>query len=257
TYQQFVHYRNEALVYGLLAPDEGSLFLSAEAAANRKTAESAAREALALAGVEAESATAALAPGFPAARKAETAADCYALLLVLASVRGQQPLPGEGGKERYEEALRILDRARQLGFQTRAYHLRRAHCLEQLGEQEEARKDRGLGAFLPPEGALDHFLVGEEQYRRGDWKQAMHAFNRALSLQPAHFWAQFFLAVCHLKLQHWEAAKAGLNACLFQQPDFVWAYLFRSFANEKLQELPEAEADSQKALHLNPNADAR
>src|SRR5262249_21773298 len=113
------------------------------------------------------------------------------------------------------------------------------------------------GAFLPPEGALDHFLVGEEQYRRGDWKQAMHAFNRALSLQPAHFWAQFFLAVCHLKLQHWEAAKAGLNACLFQQPDFVWAYLFRSFANEKLQTVPEAEADFQRALQLNPNEDAR
>src|SRR5262249_44883674 len=81
--------------------------------------------------------------------------------------------------------------------------------------------------------------------------------NRALSLQPGHFWAEFFLAVCHLKVQHWEAAKAGLNACLTQQPDFVWAYLFRSFANVKLQALPEAETDFQKALQLNPNEDAR
>ena len=53
---------------------------------------------------------------------------------------------------------------------------------------------------------VDHFLVGEEQYRRGDWEQAMNSFNRALSLQPGHFWAQFFLAVCQLKGQHWEAA---------------------------------------------------
>jgi tetratricopeptide (TPR) repeat protein len=185
------------------------------------------------------------------------AADCYTLLLVLAGVRGQQPLPGEGGNERYQEALRILDRARLLGFQTRAYHLRRAHVLEQMGKQEEAREDRVRAASLPPQGALDHFLAGEEQYRRGDWGQAMTSFNRTLSLQPAHFWAQFFLGVCHLKVRHWEAAKAGLNACFSRRPDFVWAYLFRSFVNEKLQALPEAEADFQKALQLNPNEDAR
>jgi tetratricopeptide (TPR) repeat protein len=256
-YQQFVQRRNEALVYGLLAPDEGALFLGAEAAANLKTAESAAREALALAGLEAASEEAALAPGFPAPRRAEMASDCYALLLVLASVRGGEFLPAEAGKERYREALRILERARKLGFETRAYHLRRAHFLELLGEQREARKHRDRAASLPPEGALDHFLLGEEQFRRGDWEQAMSSFNHALSLQPAHFWAQFFLAVCHLKVRRWQAAKAGLNACLAQQPDFVWAYLFRSFAHEKLREVPEAEADFQRALHLNPNEDAR
>jgi serine/threonine-protein kinase len=255
-YQQFARRRDEALLYGLLAPDEGALFLGAEASANSGTAESAAREALALAGVGL-GAEKAVDPGFPAPRRAEVAADCYALLLVLASVRGQQPLPGEGGKGRYQEALRILDRARQLGFQTRAYHLRRAHFLQRLGELGEARKARERAASLPPEGPLDHFLVGEEQYRRGDWERAMNSLNRALGLQPAHFWARFFLAVCHLKGRHWEAAKAGLNACLGQQPDFVWAYLFRSIANEKLQALPEAEADFQKALQLEPNEDAR
>jgi tetratricopeptide (TPR) repeat protein len=256
-YQQFVRLRDEALLYGLLAPDEGALFLGAEAAANLHTAESAAREALALAGVEAESGTAAPGSGFPASRQAEVAADCYAMLLVLASVRGQQPVPGAGGKERDQEALRILDRAPQLGFQTRAYHLRRAYFLERLGEPEEAKKARDRAGSLPPEGAPDHFLIGEEHYRRGNWGQAMNSFNRALSLQPGHFWAQFFLAVCHLKVRHWDAARAGLNACLTRQPDFVWAYLFRSFANEKLQALPEAEADFQKALGLNPNEDTR
>src|SRR5207247_6629526 len=103
----------------------------------------------------------------------------------------------------------------------------------------------------------DYFLLGEDQYRRGDWDGAIASFNRTLAEQPAHFWPQFFLAVCHLRTQRWEAAKAGLNACLTQHPDFVWAYLFRSFANERLQALPEAEADFQKALQLNPNEDAR
>jgi tetratricopeptide (TPR) repeat protein len=261
-YQQFVQRRDEALLYGLLAPEEGALFLGAEAAGNLKTAESAARKALALAGVNTGSEKL-LDPDFPASRKSEVATDCYVLLLVLASVRGQTPVadapgsPSQRGKERYHEALRLLECARQLGFQTRAYHLRQARFLQRLGEQKEAKKARERAASIPLEGALDHFLIGEEQYRRGDWEQARNSFNVALRLQPGHFWAQFFLAVCHLKGQHWEAAKAGLNACLTQQPNFVWAYLFRSFANEKLQAPAEAEADFRKALQLNPNEDAR
>jgi serine/threonine-protein kinase len=256
-YRLFVQRRNEALVYGLLAPDQGALFLGAEAKATLKKAASAAREALALAGVGGESVPTALAPDLPAPRKAAIAADCYTLLLVLAGAVGQQPLRGEGRQERHREALRILARARQLGFQTRAYQFRRANFLERLGERAAARQARDRATALPPQGALDHFLIGEEHYRRGHWERARNSFNRALGLEPAHFWAQFFLAVCQLKVQRWEAAKAGLNACLTQQPDFVWAYLFRSFANTKLQALPEAQADLQKALRLHPNADAR
>jgi tetratricopeptide (TPR) repeat protein len=256
-YQQFVERRNEAFFYGLLAPDEGGLFQGAEVSTQLKTAESAAREALTLAGVDAESKSAAFPRDLPAPRRSEIVADCYALLLVLASVRGQPSLPDEASKQRYQEALRILDRACQLGLQTRAYHLRRAHLLEQLGEREEAQKDRDRAATLSPEDPLDHFLAGEELYRRSEWQQAMASFRRALSLQPGHYWSQFFLAVCHLKMQQWEAAQAGFNACLAQQPNFVWAYLFRSFAAERLQALTEAEADFQKALLLKPNDDAR
>src|SRR5205823_2022516 len=144
-------------------------------------------------------------PSFPPGRRSEVAEDCYTLLLVLAEVREQQSIPDRGGSERYREALRLLDGAHKLGFETRAYHLRRAHFLEQLGEHGEAARDRERARSLPPEVALDHFLVGEEQYRRGDWEQAKNSFNRALALQPGHFWAQFFLAVCHLKSQDWEA----------------------------------------------------
>ncbi len=255
-YRHFTERRDEALVYGLLAPDEGALFLGGEPAANLRTAASEAREALALAGVGAGPGTAAPGHDFPEPRQAESAADCYTLLLVLASVRAQQPLPGEGDKERDREALRILDRAGRLGFETRAYHLRRAHFQEQLGERGEARAEMDRAASVRPAGALDYFLVGEESYRRGDWKQAGDSFDRALTLEPAHFWAHFFLAVCHLKAQDWDAAKADLNACLARQPDFVWAYLFRSFANEKLAAPADAEADFQKAQQLNPNADA-
>jgi len=250
-HKQFVQGRDKAFLYGLLTPDQGALFLGAERAAILQTAEVSAREALALAGVDPELENAALASGFPASRQSEITADCYALLLVLASVRDQ------GGPERSREALRLLDRARLLGLQTQAYHVRRAHFLEREGKAEEARKARSQAAARAPAGAFDYFLIGEEHYRRGQWEQAGRSFNQTLSLQPGHFWSQFFLAVCYMKGQHWEAARAGFNACLSQQPDFVWAYLFRSMANEKLQALAEAQADFQKALQLNLNEEAR
>jgi serine/threonine-protein kinase len=256
-YKQFLQHRNEALFYGLLTPDRGTLFTGPEVAANLKAAETAARQALALAGVGVEAETGVLAACFRGPRQAEITADCYALLFILAEARGQQPLPNQADAARYREALRLLDRAGQLGPETRAYHLRRSYFLGQMGEQEEAKKARHRAEALPPQSALDHFLVGEECYRRGAWEEALNDFNRVLAVQPGHFWAQFFLAVCHLKLQQWETAKAGLNACLALQPDFVWAYLFRSFANEKLRAFAEADADFQQALQRGPNEDAR
>jgi tetratricopeptide (TPR) repeat protein len=248
-YRQFVECRDEALLRGLLAPDEGALFLGATPAAHLQTAESATRQALILAGVDLDSESAAVATDLPAVRKAEVAADCYALLLALAGLQGQQA--------RDRDRLRILDRARALGFETRAYHLRRADVLEQRGDPQAARNEKERAAALPPQGALDHFLAGEDAYRRGEWAQAVNSFNQALGVQPGHFWAQFFLAICELKLQRPEAARAGLNACLAQQPNFVWAYLFRSYANEKLRALDQAEADFQQALELGPNEHAR
>jgi tetratricopeptide (TPR) repeat protein len=110
---------------------------------------------------------------------------------------------------------------------------------------------------LAPAGALDHFLIGLGYYWRGAWDEARSAFRRVLDVQPGHFWAQFYLAVCDLKLRHGEAARVGLNVCLSLKPDFAWAYLYRGLASEQLQAPAEAQADFQRALQLNPNTEAR
>jgi tetratricopeptide (TPR) repeat protein len=138
-----------------------------------------------------------LGSNFPIDRQCESAADCYALLLVQAGIRAHAP-DSLGAKERRQEALRILDQACALGIQTRSYHLRRARILELLGETPEAQRTRELAASVPLDTALDHFLIGEQQYRRGAWEQARDSFHRAVHQQPGFFWAQFFLAVCQL-----------------------------------------------------------
>jgi tetratricopeptide (TPR) repeat protein/predicted Ser/Thr protein kinase len=256
-YQQFVQLRDDALLHGLLAADEEALFLGGGADSNLQAADVAAKDALAIAGIDLYSESAARSPNLPASRQREIAADCYVLLLIAATAKAQQTLPDQNKVALLQQTLSTLDRASRLGFETRAYHLQRARLLDLLGQQAKADNERDRASSLAPQTALDHFLAGEEQYRRANWASASNSFNRALSLQPGHFWAQFFLAVCQLKELQWDAAKASLNACLTQNHEFVWAYLFRSFANEKLHASGEAEADFEKAMRLNPNDDAR
>jgi eukaryotic-like serine/threonine-protein kinase len=254
-YEKFVQCRNDAFVHGLLARDDGALFVGA-ASDNLQKADLAARDALDLAGVEIATSSEPAMP-LPSARRAEATADCYALLLMLASVRAQQAPTGDERRAARQQALAMLDRASELGIETKAYHSRRAGLLEQLGEVAEAGEERKRAESARLAGALDHFLLGDEQYRRGDWKKAMNSFNRALRLEPEHFWARFFLAVCHMKAEQWEAARASLNACLAQKRDFAWALVFRSFANEKLLAHAEAHEDLETVLRRNPNDDMR
>jgi eukaryotic-like serine/threonine-protein kinase len=253
-HHKFLQRRNDALFYGLLADDEGALFLGFPATANRQKAESAAREALALAGLDVQTPAPAVA-SFPGVPDRELAEDCYMLLLVLANVKGRQASAGGKDQGHYDEPLRLLDAAGKLGIRTSTYHTRRADLLNKAGKPEEARAARA--DIVIEESPLDNFLVGEEQYRRGKFAEAGASFDRVLARQPGHFWAQFLQAICQLKSQQWATAKTGFNACLSQQPEFVWGYLFRSFAHEKLQEWANAEADFSNAQRLDPKEDAR
>lgn len=254
-HQKFLEKRDQALLYGVLTPEHGSLFLGSDAEANRQTAEAAAREALALAGVDPHSDKPAVALAFPERQRLEMKEDCYALLLVMANAQARgAPAAGE---DRRREAFQLLDAARKLGFETRAWHSRRADLLARFGDADAATKAREQAEATPPTSALDYFLLGEEQYRLGQTQQAMIAFHRALGLRADYFWAEFYLAMCHLKAEEWETARAGLNSCLARHPGFIWGYVFRSIVHEKLREPANADTDFAKALELNPNDDAR
>jgi serine/threonine protein kinase/Tfp pilus assembly protein PilF len=274
-HRKFIQLRNEALSLGLLTSAQGALFTRDEAAARWDSAEKAAQQALTLAEPRVHTSGVALHPAFAAARKEAVVEDCYTLILLLATGMARRTVEGSRDREpangttavtsvrpesataRLQKALRLLDRASQLGIETRAYHLRRADILRQLGRQGDADEHLERAQAVQAKGMLDHFLEGEERCRQGAWAQASHSFKQALAKEPSHFWAQFFQAICQLKLQHWEEARAGLTSCLAQQPDFVWAYLFRSFANEELHALSEADCDFTRALQLNPSVDAK
>ena len=133
----------------------------------------------------------------------EVAASCYELLLILAAAEPSA-----------EAGLHRLDQAARLRPATTAYHLRRATCLSRAGRESEAKHERELAQASGVVTAFDHYLIGQERYKRGEWRAAASSFYRAIQLETDHFWAQCFWSVCCLQLKQFSEAKTGLNACL-------------------------------------------
>jgi eukaryotic-like serine/threonine-protein kinase len=170
--------------------------------------------------------------------RAEVNDGCYTLYVVLAGLLGD---PREG--------LEALDRAASLRPSTRAYHLRRAECLEANGNVDLARRERDLAARQEPKTSFDHFLTGRERMHAKRWDEARQHFDQALQSQPDHFWSEFMLALCYLQLERPSEAKASLNACLRAQPEAPWLHLMRAVASGN-----SAAAEQQVAGHDLTNA---
>jgi serine/threonine protein kinase/Tfp pilus assembly protein PilF len=233
-YGEFFSHRDEALFYG-------TLFTGVDLPTNLLETQKAARAALASFGIEPESAAGlegveALTPE----QSAKITTGCYELLLVLAETVARQHRP--------EQALRMLDRAKSLRPPTKAYHLRRARYLEQLGDRAGSQDETALANGQAPSGALDYFLVGEDEQRHGKLVQALADFREAVRLDPDHFWARYSQAVCYLRLGHYDEAKVELTECLVRRHDFLLGYGLRGFASGKLNQFDRAEEDFATAL---------
>jgi tetratricopeptide (TPR) repeat protein len=189
---------------------------------------------------------------FTAEEEAEVRQGCYELLLVLADLHAQAR-PDEAPEQRREKArlaLRVLDAAAGLRLRTHAYHLRRARFLEQAERPADAASERDEARRRPPLSDLDHYLVGNELYRQGDSSAAEAAFVEALRRRPDHFWARYFLALCHVKHGQFAAAREALTSCAAQKKSVVWIYLLRGVVLGRLQRYADAEADFALALQI-------
>jgi serine/threonine protein kinase/Tfp pilus assembly protein PilF len=207
-------------------------------------------------------------------QQTEVGEGCYELLLVLAEAVATQ----DAGQ--VDRALRILERADRLRpDHSRAYHLRKASCLARRKDPAGEARELAEAQRVRPKTAFDHFLSGQQEYKRHRLPEAIQDFEIALRQKPDHFWAQCLLAICYSQTSRFEAAKSCLNACLQTDPDFAWLYLLRGFASGQLGarqlslvkgsperegalkasaefEFDEAEADFQSALerlHRSPD----
>jgi tetratricopeptide (TPR) repeat protein len=233
----FTERRFEAVYYGNLAT-------GADWVAHRRRGEQAARKALELFAVTSDGKGAPVFSRHIRKDKVGEITDgCYELLLLRADLLAQ-PKPGQAPAEReaqVEQALRSLDRAADLGplgpRPTRAWYLRRARYLTQLGRPGPAADARKRAEATRPVRALDHFLLGDEYYRQNQVPEAVQAFETTLHVQPDHFWARYFLAACYLKQKRWAEAELALSACLARRSDLPYAYALRGYANGELAAL--------------------
>ncbi len=242
---EFRRQRDTALFHGLIAFAGGALLTGRGASDHWREAKEAAARALGLAGGPPQ-----LGARFgKQARPAEVAADSFLLLLLTAD-----------GASTDQEALSTLRRAAQVWPTTRAYSLRRVLYLERAGGRAAAAAARQQAEALPLVTALDHFLVGQDHFRRGNLRAARRAFEEAVALQKDHFWAQCFLAVCCLREGRPAEARAALTVCVMARPDFVWAWLLHGYAQRELRAFAGAEADFREAerlLNAEANDEAR
>src|SRR5262249_21527907 len=128
-----------------------------------------------------------------------------------------------------------------------AYHLRRAHYLGLIGEEEEQRREKARAEAAPPTSTLDYFLTGVHLYQQAELDRAARMFDMALGQRQDHFWSQFFLAATRLRQRNWQAADFSFSLCLGRHPGVPWALLLRGFARVELARFDAAEADFRQA----------
>jgi serine/threonine protein kinase/predicted Zn-dependent protease len=258
-FQRFTRRRDDALFRGTLFA-ASQLAPPDRAASDVKTAREAAREALSIAGVIDDGQ-----PAFPESayltsdERLELSASCYDMLLMLSQAATQLPPDTTPDEQRRQatEALTTLERAGRLRPPTPAYHLRRAHLLTMLGDQAGALAEQERARTVRSESASDYYFAGVDQYQRGEIAEAARSFRDALRLQPNHFEAQCFLAICSLNAGRPGEARVGLTACIGRRPDFAWTYLLRGFAAVQEADDADAEADFAAAFRLDDSNPVR
>ena len=142
-----------------------------------------------------------------------------------------RPALGEDPRLQAQRALEVLDRLARRRPPARAERLLRAVCLASAGEVPAAELERLVAERMPIDDAAGHVFQGRELYRRRQWSEAIGEFERALTIEPVQFRAQFLMAVCQLQVGKFEQARVGLTACLQREPGSVGLLLLRGFAS--------------------------
>jgi tetratricopeptide (TPR) repeat protein len=100
-------------------------------------------------------------------------------------------------------------------------------------KNDQAGADRELvqAALIAPKTAFDYFLMGQDEYKRRRFADAIDHFEMALRDRPDHFWARCLQAICFIENKSFAAAKSNLLGCLQAEPDSAWLYLLRGYAS--------------------------
>jgi serine/threonine protein kinase/tetratricopeptide (TPR) repeat protein len=153
------------------------------------------------------------------------------------------------------DALGLLGRAAAVGGlgASRALWEDRARYLRLLGEDKPADEALAAARALEPATARDHYLLATSCARQGRHADAVAHLDRAVRLNPRHYWSVAQRGLCRLELGQTTLAVADFSACVGLWPEFAWGYFNRGYTLEKAGSRAEAVGDYTTALSLDPD----
>ncbi|MFO0841490.1 MAG: serine/threonine-protein kinase [Gemmataceae bacterium] len=166
-----------------------------------------------------------------------------------------------GSKKETQDVGRSMDllrKAEAFHPPTRAFYFVRGTCHSRRGDAAAAKGDWERQRQTPARTAWDHFLPGHTAGWEGKLDDAIQAYRAALSIQPDHYNALFYLAHRLRDVKKEYAEAVGLfTGCVALKPEHMFAYENRSEAYQKLGRWEAAEADLATALAVAPDDNDR
>jgi len=200
----------------------------------------------------------------PSGDRESLAEDIRELLLVLA--RGEAYLAAPpanavppqslgAAPEALHHALALVDRASALpGLKpSAALWEDRALYLGKLGDAQGSAAARIHAQALPPVTMRDHYELARTHAFHRRYAEAVVELQRALELNPRHYWSLLQRGICYEELGKHDLAFGDFSACVAVWPEFAWGYFNRGRVLNQLGRKTEAQEDFTAALRLDPN----
>lgn len=134
----------------------------------------------------------------------------------------------------------------------RVLWLQRVHLVAQLSGQEAEAGRLHKKAQEPLRSSQDHYMLGLDHYRRGEFLTARRLLRQVNRQDPQNYYAWLVLGHCHAVLGEQERAVACYGTSIALWPEFSRTYYLRGRAYLDLGNFEEAQADFDETIRLQP-----
>ena len=179
--------------------------------------------------------------------------ECAALLLLVASRQMDKDYTQNNS---FEKALAFLNLAQKSGVGEKVRHLYKAQYYQILANRGDkknqvlAENERLAASKLSPQGPREWFILGDDQFRKGEFEKASESFAKASRLSPTDFWSTYYQAVTAIRSESWAEARALLLNCLGKKEDFGFCHVLIGIAEGKLKQFDDSHHSFVRAVEL-------
>jgi tetratricopeptide (TPR) repeat protein len=152
--------------------------------------------------------------------------------------------------ERFDDAVRALDRFVEAHPDNVAALINRANALFRAGQVDEAATAYEQLLDRYPDRLRLAYNLAAIRMRQGQCGDALPLLDRFLERQPEHATATYFRADCHLRTGEVKRARSGFERVLTLSPNNPWAHHGLSRIAEGTGQRAEALESARRALEL-------